>query len=232
MGYLIIGVQGPSAAGKSTLCARLARDLNGEIVHELAESPDWTGLPLADPADEREALGNRQAFLEYECRRWRRALAVAETRPAIFDTEWIGQLLWGLCDLQVTYPQLDGWRLVRETVARYRERVAAGELGCCDAIVLLDPGEAAVRRQRAGDPTRRRRNFERNLRVAALQHPYWDALRPLFASRLVVLADGAEMNALAIAPLPGSARQAKAAQVLDVIELRAAGDPWQADAAR
>lgn len=223
MGYLIIGVQGPSAAGKSTLCARLARDLGGEVVHELAESPDWTGLPLAEPADERELLSNRQAFLDYECRRWRRALAVAETRPAIFDTEWIGQLLWGLCDLQVTYPQLDGRRLVRETVALYRERVAAGELGCCDAIILLDPDEDAVRLRRAADPTRRRRNFERNLRVAALQHPYWDALRPFFASRLIVAPDGAAVSVPPVAPLPERVQQAKAAQVLDAIELRAAG---------
>lgn len=222
LGYPIIGVQGPSAAGKSTLCARLARDLGGEVVRELAESPDWIdGAPPADPADEGELLENGRAFLAYECRRWRRALAVAEVQPAIFDTEWIGQLLWRVCDLQVTHPHFDRPRLVGEIIEWYRERVGDGDLACCDAIVLLDPDEAAVRRQRAADPARRRRNFERNLRVAALQRPYWQALRLLFVSRLTVAADGAALPALAVSPLPARVRQENALRALHIIEHRA-----------
>ncbi len=223
----IIGVQGASAAGKSTLCARLAAELDGVVIHELAESPDWSGeIPAAPPADEAALMHNRRLFLEYECRRWKRALGVSETRPAIFDTEWIGQLLWGICDLDVTHPEFDRARLISETVAMYRERVERGELGCCDAIVVLTPDESIVRRQREGDPARRRRNFERNLAVARLQRPYWDALRPLFASRLVFVSDGLAGDAPRYSALPERARRQKALQALDVIERTALGlDP-------
>jgi nicotinamide riboside kinase len=215
----IIGVQGASAAGKSTLCARLAAELGGTVIHELAESPDWTGeMPAAHPADEAALMRNRRLFLDYECRRWKRAMAASEKAAAIFDTEWIGQLLWGICDLDVTHPEFDRGALVRETIAIYRERVELGELACCDAIVLLAPDEAAVRSQREGDTERRRRNFERNLAVARLQGPYWNALRPLFASRLVIVQDGLTAEAPRFTALRERARREKALQALDTIE--------------
>lgn len=220
----IIGVQGASAAGKSTLCARLATDLGGTVIHELAESPDWTGeMPASPPADEEALMRNRRAFLDYECRRWKRAIAVSETAPAIFDTEWTGQLLWGICDLDVTHPEFDRAALVRETIAAYGERVERGELACCDAIVLLAPDEEVVRSQRQGDGDRRRRNFERNLAVARLQGPYWEALKPLFASRLMIAADGLTAEVPRFTALPERARRQKALQTLDTIERVAAG---------
>jgi nicotinamide riboside kinase len=215
----IIGVQGASAAGKSTLCARLAAELGGTVIHELAESPDWTGeMPASPAADEAALMRNRRLFLDYECRRWNRAIAASETAAAIFDTEWIGQLLWGICDLDVTHPEFDRPALVRKTIAIYREHVERGELACCDAIVLLEPDEEVVRSQRESDTSRGRRNFERNLAVARLQRPYWDALRPLFASRLVVVRDGLAAGAPRFTALPERARRQKALQALDAIE--------------
>ena len=102
----------------------------------------------------------------------------------------------------------------------YRERVASGALACCDVIVLLDPGRDVARRQREGDPLRTRRNFERNLQVATLMRPMWDALRPLFVSRLMVVGDGAGFALPEMAALPERARMSKSMQVLDIISSR------------
>jgi hypothetical protein len=114
----------------------------------------------------------------------------------------------------VTHPTFDHVSLVRETIALYREHIEGGDLACCDAIVLLAPDEAVVRSQRGRD-RKRRRNFERNLAIARLQRPYWDALRPLFGSRLVVVHDGLAVDAPRFTPLPEGARRQKALEAIE-----------------
>lgn len=221
MRNFIVGVQGPSAAGKSTLAGRLAAELRGTVVHELAESADWAPATLVGvPSHEQELLVNRRVFLDYECRRWARAISLAVTRPAVFDTEWIGQLLWGLYDLDVTHPAWSRKSLAASILGMYRERVASRALGCCDAIVLLDPAADLVRQQRDGDTTRTRRNFERNLRVATLMRSMWDELGSVLGARLTIAADGATFQLGEAVPWTRELEATTALQVLDTISAR------------
>ena len=224
MRNVIVGVQGASAAGKSTLAGRLAAELGGSVVHELAESADWTpGTVVGLPSNEQELLANRRMFLDYECRRWARATSLAETRPAVFDTEWIEQLLWGLHDLEVTHPAWDRRSLAGSILEMYGERAASRALGCCDAIVLLDPSADVVRRQRDGDTTRMRRNFERNLRVATLMRPTWGDLQSVLGERLMIAGDCAAFRLPDVAPWPDQLDPPMAMRVLDAIISRFRG---------
>jgi hypothetical protein len=221
MREVIVGIQGPSPAGKSTLSDRIAAELDGSVIHELAESADRTPqTSVAVPADERALLVNRRAFLDFERRRWAYAVSPSATRPAVFDTEWIGQLLWGLYDLDVTHPSWDRKSLATSILAMYRERVAARALGCCDAIVLLDPPADVVRRQRDGDQTRTRRNFERNLRIATLMRPMWDELLSVLGARLVITGNGVAFHFGEVEPVPIASDVSTALQVLDTIGAR------------
>jgi|CXWL01.1.fsa_nt_gi hypothetical protein len=223
MPFPIVGVQGPSAAGKSTLASRLAKAWGAQIIHEMAEGPDWAGHTYpANPSTSEEVAANRLAFLEYECRRWARALHASRSTPVVFDTEWIGHLLWGLCDLPITYPNLDQTSITRATLSAYRDRAQDGALGACDRVLLLTPPEETIRHQRNADASRRRRNFERNLAVWRAQTTYWEHLGEVLGERLRLVSE-ASVQLDSMAPMTGGERRTIALEALDAIEVITTG---------
>jgi len=133
---MIVVVEGPSAAGKTTWCRRHAD-------HWLPEPGRW-------PMDE---------VLAYQRRRWREALrGDAAGEVVVLDGDpfklYYTYARWCLGEITG-----DGWAA---EVARVRPLVAAGDHGLADVILYADPGEAELARRRDGDPTRTRRNFARH----------------------------------------------------------------------
>jgi thymidylate kinase len=174
----ILCLEGPSAVGKTTLAAALARACGAEIVAELsAESP-----PSHDAA---------QWFAEKDVARWNRARALTSRAPFVILDGDPFKGLW----YNWIYAA-DGWPRVEATAALYRERVRQGTLAFPDLYVLLQATEAQLRQRRAGDPTRTRRNFEKHLALIEPQRRYFAALNDAEPGRVLFL-ETADQDTLA-----------------------------------
>ena len=146
----IVALDGPSAAGKSTLAAALGR------------RPGWVALaeafdrleprPSLRYRSERELLVLERRLLAEESRRWAAARAIAaKGRHVVADTGFLGP--WSYT------AALGALGLSRATVFREVDRRAraladAGRLGLPDLTVLLEPGAAQLRAHARADPGR------------------------------------------------------------------------------
>lgn len=166
----VVCLEGPSAVGKTTLGARLARECGAAVVPELSAGP---------PPPPRESAA---WFVERHAALWQRARAEAESAPfAVLD----GDPFKGLWYNRV-YAE-EGWEGVDTVAPLYRAAVARGALAFPDLYVVLTATEAQLRRRRAGDTTRQRRGFEKHLRLLEPLRQYFSALRDAAPSRVLFL---------------------------------------------
>jgi hypothetical protein len=166
----VLCLEGPSTVGKSTLAAALAREFGAAVVPEL----DASGAP---PPGSSAAW-----FVERHARQWRLARELAAKAPfAVLD----GDPFKGLWYNRV-YAE-EGWEGVEIVAALYRAQIERGALAFPNLYVALTASEAELRRRRAGDPTRSRRNFERHLRLAGPLLRYFVELRRAAPARVAIL---------------------------------------------
>lgn len=199
----IVCLEGPSAVGKTTLAATLARTAGAVVIPEL----DAAGAP---PIAESAAW-----FAARHAARWRRAVEAAAVAPLVvldgdpFKALWYDPVYAGA-----------GWPGVDVVAPLHRAHVAQGTLAFPDLYVVLQATEAELRARRAGDPTRTRRSFETHLRLVAPQRRWFVALRAA-APRRVVLPDTGDRDRLAdvvraaVAELPPGAPDS--ARLLDAM---------------
>ena len=154
---MIVVVEGPSAAGKTTWLTRWpAADVvaeHGGIV-----------VPPERAADE------ATFWSELNAARWAQALAV-EARAG-----------HALCDgdpLKLSYD----YCLARIGELPW-SRFDAGVAACADAIFCSIPDEATLAARRAADPTRRRRNFDVNGRLGPALADWYAALEHIDPGRV------------------------------------------------
>ena len=171
----VVCLEGPSAVGKTTLAAALARECGAAVVPELDAGPP---PPIPQSA---------AWFVEQHAALWQRARAGACDSPfAVLD----GDPFKGLWYNRV-YAE-EGWEDVNVVAPLYRARIEQGALAFPDLYVLLTATEAQLRRRRDGDTTRRRRNFEKHLRLVEPLRRYFAALRDAAPARVVFVETGRE----------------------------------------
>lgn len=156
---MIVVVEGPSAAGKTTWCRRHARR--------------WLPEPGRWP---------RERVLAYQRWRGREALqADAAGEVVVLDGDpfklyypyaqrWLGEITTGDWEAEV---------------ARARPLVAAGDHGLADLVLYADPGAAELARRRESDPTRTRRNFARHTAMRPAFRRWYEAVASLDPARVV-----------------------------------------------
>lgn len=167
---LVVCLEGPSAVGKTTLAAELARGCGAPVVPEL----DASGAP---PAGRSAAW-----FVARHAEQWRRARESAATAPfAVLD----GDPFKGLWFNWVY--AAEGREGVETVAALYRVRVEAGEVAFPDLYVALTAAEEELRRRRAADSSRSRRNFEKHLLLAGPLLRYFAELRRVAPARVAVV---------------------------------------------
>ena len=157
---MIAVVTGPSAAGKTTWCRE--RFPKNTVCEGTAEA----GEP----------------WPEFASRRWSEALRLERERGlAVCDDD----------PLKLHY----GWSLTRigemsqrewhDEVESHRAEVAAGRLGFADVILVSTVAGEELRRRRAADVTRRRRNFELHFRLVEPLREWYRAVEQAGASHVV-----------------------------------------------
>lgn len=167
---LIICVEGPSAVGKTTLAEALTRECGAAVVPEL----DASGAP---------SPGRSAAwFVERHAAQWRLARELAAYAPfAVLD----GDPFKGIWYNRVYSDE--GWEGVEAVAPLYRAQVEAGALAFPDLYVALTAPEEELRRRRAGDASRSRRNFEKHLRLAGPLLNYFYELRDAAPGRVTIV---------------------------------------------
>ena len=156
---MIVVVEGPSAAGKTTWCRRHA--------------DRWLPEPGRWPMDE---------VLAYQRGRWREAVrddvagevVILDGDPFKLYYAYAQRCLGEITD--------HGWAA---EVARVRPLVAGGDHGLADLILYADPGEAELARRRDRDAARTRRNFARHTAMRPAFRRWYEAVASLDPARVV-----------------------------------------------
>lgn len=168
---MIVVVEGISAAGKTTWCARNALGCT------VPEAP----APLDAPSRAQDPEAAARYWADHNAERWRAALALeAREGLAVCDTDpfklhyawslwWIGEgdrdAFWREAELN-------------------RALFAFGDLGFADLILVAATTPAEARRQREADATRRRRNFDLHARLYDPLLRWYSAVERLDAARV------------------------------------------------
>jgi hypothetical protein len=200
---VIVAVDGPSAAGKSTLVGQAARAL-GAV--PLAEAYDRVEPPVDLRFDTPQALRSIEvALLAEEARRWQAARALrAEGWTVVADTDFLGPLTYtaGLVRLGRAEPAL-----FTALLRRARRLAHDGRWGLPDGLVYLST-PAATRRERVRrDPDRHPADLAvRHEAVGVHEERLYRALRAAALPGRVAWISGASPTARLVPPVARFAR--------------------------
>ncbi|MGH2381704.1 MAG: hypothetical protein ACRDG7_10850 [Candidatus Limnocylindria bacterium] len=157
---MIIVVEGPTAAGKTTWAmAHAGRALVPEAI------------PAAEPPlDPREAA---RFWAENGAVRWQQAVATEQRAGfAVCDTDPLKlHYSWSLWRIGVGSESA-----FRQKAGAYREMVAQSRIGLADAYFVSIAGSQTLEGRRSQDTTRRRRNFSLHARLGEPLREWYAAL--------------------------------------------------------
>jgi len=166
---MIVVVEGPSAAGKSTCAAHLAPAAS--LVPE--------AVGLKPPAGSSRVIA--EFWTDTNATRWGAALRVeAETGVAVCDTDPL-KLHYDFCLLRIG---VVGLGQMRADVRAAREAMSQQRLGIADVVLCEIPEPEVLEQRKRSDPARSRRRFELHHRLAEPLHEWYAALAELDPDRV------------------------------------------------
>lgn len=156
---MIVVVEGPSAAGKTTWCRRHATW--------------WLPEPGRGPIDR---------VLRYQIDRWRTAVAAdAAGELVVLDGDPF-KLYYSWAEWRTGAMNSSEWET---TVEATRRQFINGDYGLADLVLYSDPGEGELRRRKEADHTRSRRGFERHTAMRPHFAQWYEAVSSLDPKRVV-----------------------------------------------
>lgn len=167
---MIVAVEGPSAAGKTTWC----RQQPWPVVAEYA--PAGTE-PDGSDEDRRAAY-----WVAVNSGRWQRALELAAEHSVVLcDSDPLKlHYSWGLARIGAA-----PWSRFDHELRHTREAIAAGRLGFADVALVSIPAVHVLRTRRAADPARQRRSFDLHARLREPLREWYTAVERAEPGRVV-----------------------------------------------
>jgi hypothetical protein len=167
---VIVAVEGPSAAGKTTWCRTAAV----EFVPEYA--------PTGTEPNGSDAASQARYWTDVNTARWAQALDLeARDGVAICDSDPMKlHYSWCLARVGAGPPS----RFAQE-LACVREAMSHKQLGFADVVLVTVPDEKTLRLQKVGDPTRSRRSFELHAKLREPLIEWYQCLNELRPGQVV-----------------------------------------------
>ena len=169
-GNVIVAIEGPSAAGKTTWCLRHAERFVAEYV------------PTGDEPDETRPEAQADYWASVNSRRWSQALELERhTGLAICDSDPL-KLHYSWCLSMIGAAPRSRWE---SELAVTRRAFQVRALGLADLVLVGTPPLERLLQQRAGDLTRRRRHFDLHARLREPLVEWYQAVEDLEPGRVV-----------------------------------------------
>jgi|RhiMetdeSRZDD1v2_1073273.scaffolds.fasta_scaffold271844_2 thymidylate kinase len=166
----MVCLEGPSAVGKTTLAEALARECGAAVIPEL----DGSEMPAS--TESAAWFMDRQATL------WQQARVRASNSSfVVLDGDPFKELWYNWVF------SVDGWPGLEIVAPLYRSHLERGTIAVPDLYVVLTATEAQLRQRKANDSGRRRRRFEKHLRLIEAQRRYFSALQEVAPGRVVIV---------------------------------------------
>lgn len=170
MASVIVVVEGPSAAGKTTWCT----------THDAAIVVPETGRTEPPTASSDDDVA--QFWTELNCRRWAAALQIERDHGlAVCDTDPL-KLHYDYCLARLG---VVSWSRFDADVAAAANAISARDLGIADVVLVDIPDDATLARRCQSDPTRRRRTFDLHRRLGPALRDWYDTLALLDPGRVI-----------------------------------------------
>jgi hypothetical protein len=164
---MIICLEGPSAVGKTTMCAALAEQSNAFVV------------PEVNALFERPAQASADWYLERQVERWEIAQKHSvDNRLVVLDGDVFQPLWYNWSFGFAEYQPLEALS------AFYQPRIEAGIISFPDHYVPLFVDENELRLRKEADQTRTRRGFDSHLRLLQTQPRYFEMLAGLMPGKV------------------------------------------------
>jgi len=147
---VIVAVEGPSAAGKTTWC----------LAHGGRFVPEY--VPTGKEPDGRDLDAQADHWVQVNSGRWAQALELERAAGvAICDSDPLKlHYSWSLAVIGAA-----PWDRFRRELQRCRLAFATGSLGLADLVLFSTAPQEQLRHQKAADRSRRRRSFDLHVRL-------------------------------------------------------------------
>jgi hypothetical protein len=158
---VIVAVEGPSAAGKTTWCGQQPWPAVAEYA-PTGKEPDGTD------EDQQAAY-----WVQVNCGRWRQALQLEkEHRVVLCDSDPLKlHYSWSLARVGAA-----PWSRFRHELRYVQEAFASAQLGFSDVVLVSIPPLHVLRNRKATDTTRQRRSFDSHVRLAEPLREWYSAV--------------------------------------------------------
>lgn len=168
---MIVAVEGPSAAGKTTWCARHGAN---------AVVPEY--VPTGQEPRDTDPDAQADYWVEVNTGRWAVAGSVERAAGvAVCDSDPL-KLHYSWCLARVGAGSVQRWKSELRAV---RGAFEADRLGFADLVLVSIPDLETLRLRKAGDPTRTRRSFELHAQLREPLREWYRAVERLEPGRVV-----------------------------------------------
>lgn len=158
---MIIAVEGPSAAGKTTLCRELADTFIAEY------------QPTGIEPDGKDSQVHAYYWANVDSTRWDSARVLeSETGLAVCDSDPL-KLHYSWCLARIGADSVERFELEKDLV---REAVVEKRIGFADAVLVAYPDLETLTEHKTRDLTRQRRSFELHAQLTEPLHEWYTAL--------------------------------------------------------